>query len=195
MITDMPTVWTVYMENRMTTKHEAGLQTREKLLYAAMEHIRKVGMSAFTLDGVAKEAGVSKGGLLHHFPSKDALINGLILRLFSDFEARVTAYYEREIAAPGRWLRAYVRASFEEQPLLLELLFMFSLNDALMTLIRDDFARWNERLLNDGVPPARATIIRQAADSYWIERLVEPEIDPAFRDALREELLRMTEAG
>ena len=33
-----------------------------------------------TLDAVAKQAGVSKGGLLYHFPSKDALLTAMVER-------------------------------------------------------------------------------------------------------------------
>lgn len=39
------------------------------------------GPSAATLDAVAAAAGVSKGGLLYHFASKEALVTGLLERL------------------------------------------------------------------------------------------------------------------
>jgi AcrR family transcriptional regulator len=45
------------------------------------------GVSGMTLEAVAREAGVSKGGLLYHFPSKEALIGGMIGRLIDRFEA------------------------------------------------------------------------------------------------------------
>ena len=176
----------------MSVKHDAGVQTRQKLLRAAIEQIRTSGITGLTLDAVAKEAGVSKGGLLHHFPSKDALVNGLIRQFFANFEERVRAYYERDEESKGRWTRAYVQATFDDAPMLLELLLVSTLNDELMKLIRDDFDHWNQRLLNDEISPVRATIIRQSADAYWTERIIQPEIDPALRAALRDELLRMT---
>ena len=40
--------------------------------------IRRDGAAALTLDAVAAEAGVSKGGVLYHFGSKRALIDGLL---------------------------------------------------------------------------------------------------------------------
>lgn len=36
------------------------------------------GIAALSLNAVAREAGVSKGGLLHHFPNKQALIFALV---------------------------------------------------------------------------------------------------------------------
>ena len=40
---------------------------REKILHAAMQVAIRDGVMAMTLDAVAQEAGVSKGGLLYHF--------------------------------------------------------------------------------------------------------------------------------
>ncbi|MDX1991155.1 MAG: TetR/AcrR family transcriptional regulator [bacterium] len=179
----------------MTLRQPA--QTRERLLAAALHQMREHGSNGLTLDVVAKEAGVSKGGLLHHFPSKNALIEALLRQLFSDFEGRVQHYYEAEPPAPGRLIRAYIRATFEEEPLPLELTMMLmgdvAHNPALMTMIREDFQRWHERLLADGLPPARATILRQAADSYWTERLIFPDAPAALeRQQIVDELLRLS---
>lgn len=55
--------------------------TRAKLIAAAAAVIRRDGAQALTLDAVAAHAGVSKGGLLYHFPSKDALVEGMLDRL------------------------------------------------------------------------------------------------------------------
>jgi AcrR family transcriptional regulator len=178
-------------------KQGSGTQTRARLIEAAMRSIRTEGVTGLTLDGVAKGAGVSKGGLLHHFPSKEALIEAILRGLFADFEAQVRRYYEEEVPAPGRWLRAYVRATFDDEPLPLELITMLSggiaESEALLALIREDAASWAARLNNDGVSVARATVIRRAADATWIERALDdvPE-DPAARRRVLQELLDLT---
>jgi len=177
---------------------QAAAQTRERLIDAAVQTIHAVGAANLTLDAVAKVAGVSKGGLLHHFPSKDALIEAVLRHFFVAFQRSVQQQYESEKSTPGRWTRAYVRATFAEDLLPLELstmlVSMLGENSILMALMREDFAYWQVRLLNDGLPPARATIIRHAADSYWVERLlqVESENQPT-RQQLLDELLRLTE--
>ncbi|HEX2269893.1 MAG TPA: helix-turn-helix domain-containing protein [Pyrinomonadaceae bacterium] len=38
------------------------------------------GIANLTLDAVAAEAGMSKGGLLHHFPTKDRRVEALVMR-------------------------------------------------------------------------------------------------------------------
>jgi AcrR family transcriptional regulator len=181
----------------MSTKQAAAAQTRERLLNAAIEAMRTQGINALTLDAVAKGADVSKGGLLHHFKSKDALIEAILRYLFEHFDTRVRELYEQESDRPGRWLRAYVRATFEDDPLPLELIMLLASaidNRAMLSLIREDFQAWHERLINDGVPKARATIIRQATDAYWQERLIDLEPKTAEdRQAIMDELLRLTE--
>ena len=63
----------------------------QQLLDAAIAVIRRDGAQALTLDAVAAEAGVSKGGVLYHFATKRALIDGLIERWLDDFEAQLDA--------------------------------------------------------------------------------------------------------
>jgi TetR/AcrR family transcriptional regulator, transcriptional repressor for nem operon len=47
--------------------------TREKLLRAAFEEIYRRGFQAASLDTILAQAGVTKGALYHHFPTKAAL--------------------------------------------------------------------------------------------------------------------------
>jgi TetR/AcrR family transcriptional repressor of nem operon len=47
--------------------------TREKLLGAAFEEIYRRGFQAASLDTILAQAGVTKGALYHHFPTKAAL--------------------------------------------------------------------------------------------------------------------------
>ena len=49
--------------------------TRKRLLDAAAVVVRRDGAQALTLDAVAAEAGVSKGGLLYHFKTKRELLD------------------------------------------------------------------------------------------------------------------------
>ena len=54
---------------------------REAVLDAFESLLIEVGERAATLDAVARRAGVSKGGLLYHFPTKEAMIAVLLERL------------------------------------------------------------------------------------------------------------------
>jgi AcrR family transcriptional regulator len=54
---------------------------RGKVLQAFADLLVASGERSATLDAVAERAGVSKGGLLYHFPSKDALVEGVVQHL------------------------------------------------------------------------------------------------------------------
>ncbi|HET7758005.1 MAG TPA: TetR/AcrR family transcriptional regulator [Steroidobacteraceae bacterium] len=64
---------------------------RERLLDAAERVVVEAGATHLTLDAVAKSAGISKGGLLYHFPSKESLLEGMLARHFHQVDAQVAA--------------------------------------------------------------------------------------------------------
>ena len=151
--------------------------TRDVILRAADRVVVEVGVSGLTLEAVAREAGLSKGGLLYHFPSKEALISGMVGRLVGGFTDALGRELAREKgSASGRWLRAYARASFAEDRWYLEagagLLAAVAENPALLDPVRRGFEeaqRWAER---DGVDPAVATLVRLAADGLFFAELL-----------------------
>jgi len=65
------------------------------------------GERAATMDATARAAGVSKGGLLYHFGSKQALEEGIIARL----DALVTADIAAMSASPDGPVAYFVRTS------------------------------------------------------------------------------------
>ena len=63
-------------------------QTRDAILDAAEMVVRDIGAAHMTLDAVAERAGVSKGGLIYHFPAKETLLAAMVSRLLRRFEER-----------------------------------------------------------------------------------------------------------
>lgn len=80
---------------------------RDRVLDAYESLLIEQGPAAATLDGVAAVAGVSKGGLLYHFASKDALVTGLLERL----RERSAVDAEAIRSAPDGAVAYYVRTS------------------------------------------------------------------------------------
>ena len=78
--------------------------SREKILDAAAELVSEIGSGQLTLDAVAERAGLSKGGLLYNFPTKEALLQGMIQRLVD--EVSVEREVLRAQAEPGHNLEA-----------------------------------------------------------------------------------------
>lgn len=88
--------------------------SKERILERYIEILITEGERAATMDAVAAAAEVSKGGLLYHFPSKDALADALGERLLTLAHGEVRALQE---AADGA-ARYYVRTSvYVDSPL------------------------------------------------------------------------------
>jgi AcrR family transcriptional regulator len=142
---------------------------REQLLDAAVAVIRRDGASALTLDAVAAEAGVSKGGVLYHFASKRALIDGLLTRWLDAFEAQlsdddVLASYVRACDLPkaGPDYNASefgVLAAMIEEP-------------EVLAATREREAVWMARILAGATDPVDAWLVRLAADGLWYSDLL-----------------------
>src|SRR3954465_8010172 len=82
--------------------------TRNRLLDAAAAVVRRDGAQALTLDAVAAEAGVSKGGLLYHFKTKRDLVQAMIERWLAEFQRDIDA-------ADPSFVRGYVKASAPDE--------------------------------------------------------------------------------
>ncbi len=61
------------------------------ILDAAGAVLRRGGARALTIDAVAAQAGLSKGGVLHHYASKDALILALVARKLAELRSGIAA--------------------------------------------------------------------------------------------------------
>ncbi|GAB4424334.1 MAG: TetR/AcrR family transcriptional regulator [Chloroflexi bacterium OHK40] len=172
---------------------------RARLLDAASTVVLQHGLAGLTLDAVARAAGVSKGGLLHHYPSKEALIHGLFAHLLDEFDREV----ERAIdpaeppGTPGRYTRAYIRASFatdeRQQDLGALLGLLVSANPELLTLAQESFARARAAILADGLDPVRGLLVQMATDGVIFYELLGMQLLPEELCAqLYAELLRLT---
>lgn len=87
--------------------------SRDRILDAAERLVVQTGASHLTLDGVAQSAGVSKGGLLYHFPTKEALLEGMIERHFEAVDRRVAELHSTNDSRAANPLLAMLTALFE----------------------------------------------------------------------------------
>jgi AcrR family transcriptional regulator len=73
------------------TQDERSEETRERLLSAAVEILTDRGYANFRIAEVSDVSGVSRGGLIHHYPSKDALIADVLEYVFQRVLRRAEA--------------------------------------------------------------------------------------------------------
>ena len=87
---------------------------REKVLDAFERILIEEGERAATMDATAKAAGVSKGGLLYHFGTKESLEAGLVERLARLVDADVAAMTTAAEGPIAYFLRS---SAMEDDPL------------------------------------------------------------------------------
>ncbi|CAM4263468.1 TetR/AcrR family transcriptional regulator [Paenibacillus typhae] len=170
---------------------------RGVILTAASLIIRSQGVEKLTLEAVAREAGVSKGGLLHHFPNKNALIQGLVEELTDGF---VTDVQERAAASAvneGKWSRAYTESVAcdikDGNGISTALSAALFSKPELLEKLQEQYALWQKDIENDGIDPVRSTIVRLAADGLWFSEMFSlGKLDAELREQVIQELLKMT---
>jgi AcrR family transcriptional regulator len=83
---------------------------KESILDAAEAIVLEAGAAHLTLDAVAERSKISKGGLIYHFPSKDALLEAMIGRLMERIE-RLREQARQELSpGPVNELMVEIRA-------------------------------------------------------------------------------------
>lgn len=86
----------------------------ERILDAAEAVTVEDGAARLTLDAVAKRAGISKGGLIHWFPSKEALIEAMLQREMKRFEGELVGELSPFVDKRFPRLHARIAASKRE---------------------------------------------------------------------------------
>ncbi|MFK5647938.1 TetR/AcrR family transcriptional regulator [Ornithinimicrobium sp. LYQ121] len=175
---------------------------KKSLLRAAATVVAERGYSALTLDAVGAATGISKGGVLYHFPTKEALVVALLEELATGFDADQGAAHDADSIVPGAWTRAYLRASAapaqdgSEQLAVVALLAAVGYDPSLLAPIQDRYRNWVERLDEDGLPGVDAHLVRLAADGLWAADLfgLAPP-DPALRARIHARLTELAGPG
>ncbi len=161
-----------------------GEARRETIIEAALRLMVESGAQGLTLDAVAKEAGVSKGGLIHHFSTKEALVRGVINGATQELHDRIESDYEASTdRSPGSFTRSYIETtlSHAEEGYLLPLFELTAREPSMAKGLAEHNVWCHERLENDGIDPVLAHVLASAADGLWIEIIFKLESVNSWR--------------
>ncbi|WP_018923250.1 TetR/AcrR family transcriptional regulator [Salsuginibacillus kocurii] len=168
------------------------------ILRAAAQVVQERGVLHLTLEAVAEKAGISKGGLLYHFPSKEALVEGMVHHISETYQTETAKYVSEDEHEQGKWTRAYIsetfRQSTEEKDMNAGMLAAVGINPELMAPIQEAYQKWRERIETDGLNKTDATIALLAADGLWLSQLFglapldEDEREEVFRRLMEQTL-------
>ena len=160
---------------------------RTRLLDAAEAIVMARGVAGLTLEAAARDAGVSKGGLLYHFASKEALLDAMLRRLAGIMERQFETGVAAQAEGPGRVTRAMLEWGFGEPGPDAEamlcvanaqhdraaavFLAAFHHDPQLLDPVREVVARIRAATAADGLPPGVGSAIHAACDGLFIARL------------------------
>jgi AcrR family transcriptional regulator len=173
--------------------------TRERILTAAEDIVLVDGVATLTLEKAAARAGVSKGGVLYHFGTRNELVSAMAERTVQQFEAAIEEH--RRLHPEAGFPRAYVAeclaepADEQEQRSMrigAALVAAVAAQPDLLRPLQQAFTGWQARIAAEASDPVTATIARLAADGLWLcEMFGIDGISPDLRRQVEAELLRM----
>jgi AcrR family transcriptional regulator len=177
----------------------AVVSARERILEAAERVVSEEGAARLTLDGVAHSAGISKGGLLYHFPSKESLLSALAQRYVDSMRHCISAARGTLSASThGRELKACILGVLSEDPRSKAMgaaLLAAAANDlTLLEVIRQRIEEYTQEIAESKADFARAAIVTLAVDGLKLrESLRISSFTPEQREQIVNELLKIAE--
>jgi len=171
-------------------------------MLAAENVVLEVGASHLTLDAVAERAGLSKGGILYHFPTKEALLVAMLERLMDDYRTRSRAAFDSQPEGRGRALRTHVTVALSEDRteqdrrrcrIASALIAAMANAPELLEVIKKRLGTvFGSLAYRDGAIDPRRAIVMLAADGFifWEMMKISP-LSPDDQCAIARELLAM----
>lgn len=170
---------------------------RKEILAAASFIVGNYGMEKLTLEAVAKQAGISKGGLLYHFPNKDAIIKGMIDEYSSAFLMDVRDKVSNSSESIGKWHRAYLESAINDtgvsNGLVSAYIATLFTNPLLLSKFQSDCQELYEEMEKDEIEPIKAAIIRLAIDGLCYSEIFKiGKIDEGLKQKVIKQLISWT---
>jgi len=168
------------------------------MLDAAEAIVLESGARHMTLDAVAGRAGVSKGGLLYHFPTKEALLRAMLERFIKRIEETRKKKSKGLKEGPGRGIKAFILSNADRDPkrdqIGSALLAAVAHDPKLLQPARDDFRRLLAEFMQCGLNFKRAAVIYLAVLGLVFSELLSlSPLSIKERNDLIEELFRLAD--
>jgi AcrR family transcriptional regulator len=168
---------------------------REAVLAAAEAIVKDIGAANLTFDELVRRSGITRGGIVYHFRSKDALLEALVEHDLEQWRQCVAEKRSRT-AGPAADLAAYIASSTEPDDessrLCAGLLSAASSSKALNEPWRRYFAEHHVGVNRKSSDPVLATLLSLAAEGlFWQETLGLSPLSIGERRAVVQRMLAL----
>lgn len=131
-------------------------QVYERILQTALEIVKESGALYMSMDRVSARAGVSKGGLMYHFPTQRHLLEAILDRFISEIKAYRHGISSRFSGAEREfktYLATWLNLSKRHKKTAIGLLAAVTRQPKLIARVRREvIKRWNEIIKKDEIP-------------------------------------------
>lgn len=171
-------------------------KVRSDLIECAVRIISEQGPAAVTIQAVAHAAGVTKGGLLHHFSDKNNFSEAVSKYLLDKFDDEINRQIEQDTVEYGKFTRAYIKSISAE--------LLSAPNAQWMALAiyaiaeKESKILWNEwinqkiKIYQDTDSDKTLQILRYSADGIWFDALLETSTTQKEHYELLSRLVELT---
>ena len=178
----------------MRTKSSA----RERIIDAAEQVVLKEGASHMTMDAVAAKAGVSKGGLIYHFPSQRDLLQAMLQRFIDRVETRMAQARTQLPESPARSIKAYIHAWFtlggEYRRTASALLAAITREPELLQAVRLKHRAVLTEIVKAAPNSEQALVLSLATEGMWMSELLDiSPLTDSERDRVKRTLLKLAD--
>src|SRR5699024_7705827 len=147
------------------------MNKKEELLTNAAKIINEEGIQKFTMDYLAKKSGITKGGVLYHFESKEKLLLEMNKMVIEIYEENI-AYYQSQLSGSYLFTRAYALSTLyflnNTENALLPAVFISSHEDKQsQKLWQSVIDKWDRAFDQDQGDPDKILELRMICDGIW----------------------------
>lgn len=160
------------------------MNNKELILSKSMQVIRSGTLKSVTLDSVAKSAGLTIPGLMYHFPTKQALLIGIVDYSARKWDAQITKLAGGSVDSLDVYERydAYAKANLSLG--MNEADYIVMTNASQDNLFNDVWLKYMEPWLdipNDMSAHAKnhLSAARYIAEGYWVAKVTKFMINPS----------------
>lgn len=148
---------------------------RKRIIEQAIVLASEKGISGVSIQSVANGAGISKGGVFHHFSNKQILIEEMMHAVILHLDAVIEEMIQQDQGQHGKFTRAYIHSSF-----ISEIDGLISPWSAVaMTMITDKtfntiWGQWFNQKLDQYATTdddSELELIRLATDGLWLQSI------------------------
>lgn len=147
-----------------------------ELIDAAISVVLEKGVNKLTLTAVAKEANVSKGGLLYHYGTKDELIKAMNMHVIKEFRSLIEYHVHRGHTYHDAYLLGTLD-TVKERLILFDitasLLAAITNNREVLNLWRAEYDFLDGKFLQEHYPEEHTLLVKAVCDGLWFSKLFD----------------------